>query len=318
MNVFSRFVRDWNATTIAVPHQRRVVPVDASIRGDSGSLPPSRNRLRREGRTMPAFLCSTCGAQFPPSDAPLELCPICSDERQYVPASGQSWTTLDRLRTTHANKFRRLAPGLLTIETTPAFAIGQRAFLVQTPAGNVLWECLALVDDATIEVIKALGGVSAIAISHPHYYTTMVEWSRALGGVPIHLHAADRQWVTRPDPEVQFWDGTSKAIGPGLTLVRLGGHFAGGTILHWDGGRGVILSGDILQVVPSGHVSFMWSYPNLIPLSAAVVRRMAAILEPFAFDAVYGSFSGRGQIDRQGKQTVAASVERYIARISEP
>ena len=100
----------------------------------------------------------------------------------------------------------------------------------------------------------------------------------------------------------------------------MGGHFEGGTVLHWAGwgdGRGVLLSGDILQVVPSRHVSFMWSYPNLIPLSANKIQRMAAILEPFAFDAVYGSFSGRGQIDTNGKQVVAASVARYVARISE-
>ena len=157
-------------------------------------------------------------------------------------------------------------------------AIGQRAILVRTPSGNVLWDCIALIDEATVDVLKGLGGIAAIAISHPHYYTTMVEWSRALGGVPIHLHAADRQWVMRADPAVQFWDGDTKQIGPGLTLVRLGGHFDGGTVLHWaDGceGRGMLLSGDILQVVPSGHVSFMWSYPNLIPLSAAKVRRMA-------------------------------------------
>jgi glyoxylase-like metal-dependent hydrolase (beta-lactamase superfamily II) len=160
----------------------------------------------------------------------------------------------------------------------------------------------------------------AIAISHPHYYTTMVEWSRALGGVPIHLHAADRRWVMWADPAVQFWEGDTKSIGPGLTLLRLGGHFDGGTVLHWSGwseSRGVLLSGDILQVVPSGHVSFMWSYPNLIPLSAAKVQRAAQVLEPFAFDAVYGAFSGRGQIDADGKQVVAVSVARYIARMSD-
>lgn len=44
---------------------------------------------------------------------------------------------------------------------------------------------------------------------------------------------------------------------------------------------------------------------------------MAKILEPFAFDAVYGAFSGRGQIDANGKQVVTASVERYIAPINE-
>jgi hypothetical protein len=208
----------------------------------------------------------------------------------------------------------------MTIETTPAFGINQRAVLARTPAGNVLWDCIALIDGATIDLIKGLGGVTAIAISHPHYYTTMVEWSRALGDVPIYLHAADRQWVMRSDPALEFWDGATWRIGPDLTLVRLGGHFDGGTVLHWadwDDGRGVVLSGDILQVVPSGHVSFMWSYPNLIPLSAAKVLRIAEILGPFAFDAVYGAFSGRNQIDRNGKQIVAASVARYIARISE-
>jgi hypothetical protein len=269
---------------------------------------------------MPAFICSGCGTQYPASDAPPRECLACTDERQFVPTSGQSWTTLERLRKTHSNKFRRLAPGLTTIETTPAFGIGQRAILARTPSGNVLWDCIALIDDATLDLINGMGGVSAIAISHPHYYTTMVEWSRAFGGVPIYLHAADRRWVMQLDPAVQFWDGDTKSVGPGLTLVRLGGHFEGGTVLHWadwEDGRAVVLSGDILQVVPSGYVSFMWSHPNLIPLSAAKVRRIAELLAPFQFDAVYGAFSGRNQIDANGKQVVAASVARYIARISE-
>lgn len=268
---------------------------------------------------MSAFICNACGTQYPPSASPPAVCPICTDERQFVPASGQSWTTLEGLRASHSNKFRQLAPGLMTIETTPAFAINQRAILARTPGGNVLWDCIALLDEATIALLQGLGGISAIAISHPHYYTTMVEWSRAFGGAPIHLHATDREWIMRPDPAVQFWDGDTTTIGPGLTLVRLGGHFTGGTVLHWANweGRGVLLSGDILQVVPSRHVSFMYSYPNLIPLSAATVRRMAEILEPFAFDAVYGAFSGRGQIDTEGKQVVAASVARYISRLSD-
>jgi glyoxylase-like metal-dependent hydrolase (beta-lactamase superfamily II) len=269
---------------------------------------------------MTAFICTACGTQYPPSEAPPDACLICTDERQFVPASGQSWTTLERLRNAHSNKFRRLAAGLTTIETTPAFGIGQRAILARTPAGNVLWDCLALIDDATVDLLKGLGGVARIAISHPHYYTTMVEWSRALGGVPIHLHAADRQWAMRADPRGAVLGGEHQANRVGLTLIRLGGHFDGGTVLHWadwSEGRGVLLSGDILQVVPSGHVSFMWSYPNLIPLSAAKVQRMAELLKPLAFDAVYGAFSGRGQIDANGKQVVAASVARYIARVSE-
>lgn len=269
---------------------------------------------------MPHFICAACGMQYPQSDVPPAECLVCTDERQFIPTSGQAWTTLEALRKGYSNKFRRLAPGLLTIETTPTFGIGQRAILASTPAGNVLWDCISLVDQATIDMLQGLGGIKAIAISHPHYYSTMVEWSRALGNVPIYLHVDDRQWVMRADPVIQHWDGDTKPIAPGLTLVRLGGHFAGGTVLHWAGwsnGRGVLLSGDILQVVPSGHVSFMWSYPNLIPLSAAKVQRMARSLEPFAFDAIYGSFSGRNQIDMDGKKVVAASVARYVERINE-
>ena len=269
---------------------------------------------------MPHFVCAACGMQHSESGAPPAECRVCTDERQFIPSAGQSWTTLEALRKGFSNKFRRLASGLMTIETTPAFGIGQRAILASTPSGNVLWDCIALVDAATIDVLRGLGGVKAIAISHPHYYSTMVEWSHALGNVPIYLHADDRQWVMRSDPAIRLWDGDTKSIGPGLTLIRIGGHFAGGTVFHWADwreGRGVLLSGDILQVVPSGHVSFMWSYPNLIPLSAAKVQKMAHLLEPFAFDAVYGSFSGRSQIDADGKRVVAASVARYVAHVSE-
>jgi hypothetical protein len=178
---------------------------------------------------MSAFICAACGTQHAPSEAPPDTCPACTDERQFVPGSGQSWTTLERLRSTHSNKFRRLAPGLMTIETTPAFGIGQRAILARTPSGNVLWECIALVDDATVDLLNGLGGVQAIAISHPHYYTTMVEWSRALGGVPIYLHAADRQWVMRPDPR-----GAVLGWGHNADRARPHAGSAGRALCGWD------------------------------------------------------------------------------------
>ena len=44
---------------------------------------------------MDAFICSTCGTQYPPHDAPPPSCAICTDARQYVPLTGQAWTTLD-------------------------------------------------------------------------------------------------------------------------------------------------------------------------------------------------------------------------------
>lgn len=155
---------------------------------------------------MPSYICETCGTSYPPSVTPPRRCPICEDERQFVRPSGQRWTTFDDLRVEHRNAWRQLEPDLFEIQTTPEFAIGQRALLVRTPDGNILWDCVTLIDDATVSLIMALGGLKAIAVSHPHYYTSCQDWARAFG-CPIHLHAADREWLMRPDPAVRFWDG---------------------------------------------------------------------------------------------------------------
>jgi hypothetical protein len=266
---------------------------------------------------MQAYLCATCGVQFTPSAAPPDACPVCVDERQYVGPGGQRWLTLDELRRTHRNAFQRLEPGLYGIGTEPRFAIGQRALLLRTPAGNVLWDCIALLDDATLDIVRALGGLAAIAISHPHYYTTMVEWARAFDA-PILLHAADREWVMRPDPAIRFWEGESREVMEGVTLVRCGGHFEGGTVLHWAAGaegRGALLTGDILQVVPDRRwVSFMRSYPNLVPLDAARVRRAAAAVAPYAFDRIYGAWWDL-HVEHDAHAAVARSAERYLAAL---
>ncbi|MGH7499312.1 MAG: MBL fold metallo-hydrolase, partial [Gemmatimonadales bacterium] len=169
---------------------------------------------------MSNFICTTCGTQYPESDAPPHDCLICNDERQYVGWSGQTWTTLEQLRRTHRNRVEPEGAGLTGIGTEPRFAIGQRALYLPGPEGGVLWDCISLVDDATVKKLKSLGGVRAIAISHPHYYSSMVEWSRALGGVPVYLHADDSQWVVRPDRALHFWDGDTREIGPGVTLIR--------------------------------------------------------------------------------------------------
>lgn len=266
---------------------------------------------------MPAFICNTCGTQFTPSEREPQRCLICDEERQFVPPSGQSWTTHEKLARGHTNTFRQHEPGLIGIGTVPSFAIGQRALLLQTDAGNVLWDCISLLDDATIALVKGLGGLAGIAISHPHYYGVMVEWAHAFAA-PIHLHAADRQWVMRPDPAIKFWDGDTLPLATGVTLIRAGGHFAGGTVLHWaqgGDGRGALLSGDIVQVIPDRNfVSFMRSYPNLIPLSAPAVERIGALLEPYAFDVIHGAWFDR-IIPRGAKDIVQRSITRYAAAV---
>lgn len=267
---------------------------------------------------MPCFICTTCGTQFSETDAPPEQCEICLDERQYVGLHGQQWTTLEGLRRSHRNAIRLKEPGLYGIGMEPAFAIGQRALLITRPGGNVLWDCIPLLDEALVDMIQGIGGLSAIAISHPHYYTTMVQWARAFD-CPVYLHAADQRWVMRPDPAVEFWDGETKRIGDDLTLIRCGGHFDGGTVLHWsDGaaGQGVLASGDILQVVPDRRwVSFMYSYPNLIPLPAQAVRRCVEAVEPFAFERIYGAWWDK-IVFHDAKAAVRRSADRYIRALT--
>lgn len=268
---------------------------------------------------MPHYVCATCGTEFAESTAPPAGCPICEDERQFVGWEGQVWTTLDALRTTHRVAWKREAPGLEGIGIEPAFAIGQRALLVRTAGGNVLWDCIPLVDEPVVEAVRALGGVQAIAISHPHYYSGMIQWSRALGGVPVHLHATDQRWIMRPDPAIRLWQGDTLELAPGVTLVRCGGHFDGATVLHWaggSGGRGSLLTGDVLQVAQDRrHVSFMYSYPNYIPLGAQAVGRVVAALEPYRYHQVFGAWWDRN-ILTDAREAVARSAARYLARIS--
>jgi glyoxylase-like metal-dependent hydrolase (beta-lactamase superfamily II) len=267
---------------------------------------------------MPHYICATCGVQYPESVLPPEQCLICEDERQYIGWTGQRWTTLAELQGSYRNQLDVEAPELISLATEPRFAIGQRALHLRSSAANMLWDCVTLTDDRSVAAVQALGGAKAIAISHPHYYSCLVEWSRALGGVPVYLHADDREWVTRPDEAIVFWKGETREIAPGLTLIRCGGHFPGATVLHWAegaSGKGALLTGDVIHVGEDRKsLSFMYSFPNFIPLNAQAVQRIVAAVEPFAFDAIYGGWFGRNVV-KDAKRALHRSAERYVAAI---
>ena len=255
-------------------------------------------------------VCATCGTQFGEVGPP--RCPVCEDSRQYLPEGGQRWTTLAALREGHRNEIRADA-GFVGIGTEPAFAIGQRALLVPWRGSNLLWECVTLLDDETAAEVERRGGLAGIAISHPHYYSAMVEWADRFD-CPVYLHADDAGWVARPSPRIEHWRGVAKDLGDGLTLVRCGGHFPGGQVLH-VAERNALLSGDIVQVIPDRRwVSFMYSYPNLIPLAEPDVRAIVAALEPFPFDTIHGAWWGR-LVPSGGSEVVRRSAERYVAAV---
>ncbi len=144
---------------------------------------------------MTCWTCEQCGAQFPESDAPPQACPICEDERQYVSWKGQTWLTSGEMAQ-RCKLVWRDDLGVPGIGVEPSFAIGQRALLLREPDGGVMWDCVPLATPEAVDYVKSLGGLKAIAISHPHYYGAVADWSAAFGGVPVYLHGDDRAWIT--------------------------------------------------------------------------------------------------------------------------
>jgi hypothetical protein len=263
---------------------------------------------------MPVWICATCANQYPDQDSPPAGCVICSDERQWVPASGQRWTTATELAAAgHRSDVREVEPGLLGIGADPPVAIGQRGLVVQTSEGNLLWDPPGFLDEQAIARVRDAGGLKAVTASHPHFYGSMVEWSHAFGA-EILLPEADAHWLTRPDPAVRTWSGELKVL-PGVTLVQCGGHFPGSAVAHWAGGAGgagALLAGDTIFVTPGeDRVTFVWSAPNRLPLPERAVRGVLEAVRPYRFDRIYGGW-WQPVVRTGAREILEASAGRYI------
>lgn len=263
-------------------------------------------------------ICTRCGVQYDAAHRIDAGCPICQDEREAVNALGQQWTTIEAMHGAYRNTFADAERGVVAIRTEPLFAIAQQAYLIRTPSGNVLWDCLSYLDQQTIDEVQRLGGLSAIALSHPHLHGSMHRWSAAFGGVPVYIHGANRPWTVRPQPPVRFWEGAELRILPGITLIRGGGQFPGSAMLHLERGDGAsnsLFTGDeIYPVEDPRYVSFLYSVPNLIPLNAAAIRAIVAAVEPYEFEALSAAWPDR-RIASGAKEAIRRSAERYIRHI---
>ncbi|KAJ5126585.1 beta-lactamase-like protein [Penicillium atrosanguineum] len=270
--------------------------------------------------TIDLLVCFTCGVQYDVS-AGLNSCKICDDPRQYVPPTGQSWTSLRSLQSAKEN-YRNVFttdpfnPNLITIHTVPKLGIGQRAFLcLSGPAsGNVLWDCITYLDEETIRHVKSLGGIRAIVISHPHYFSTSVQWAEAFN-CDLFISAEDEQWVgNRGDGKrLKLWNGqTLPLLSPDpngaqgesdLMAIKTGGHFPGSSVLWWKSTKKLFIA-DTIMIVPSGlykvdrlpgtsSFSFMWSYPNLIPLPPDEIHGIWKAIKDIHFEDTHGAFLGQ-------------------------
>ncbi|HWJ29574.1 MAG TPA: hypothetical protein VNS32_23750 [Flavisolibacter sp.] len=258
-----------------------------------------------------AFICTACGIEYEPSENQPTECPVCTDDRQYVPGGCQSWTTLTQVNQQYKNIFEKIHDRFYALYTTPHFAIGQRAHLILSPSGNILWDCITNIDDSTVDLIQNMGGIKAIAISHPHYFSTIAEWSERFGNIPVYINRLDAKWLGRKPGNLLLWENDEKEIWDGIKLIRCGGHFPGSCVLHYPHGKGSLFVGDTIQVNPTQNtVSFMYSYPNLIPLPKKDIVQINDAVKEITYDAMYGAFGK--YIQNDAKKSMQASVKRYL------
>ena len=311
------------------------------------------------------LMCATCATEFAgdePRDGVAggvgailpEVCPICNDDRQYIPREGQRWTSFAEVVAGHGVAIRVVSAADLTkgaadrrdsvarmelyaLQVAPAFAIDQRALLLCTPGGNILWDCIPLIDGPTIEFIRSRGGLKAIAISHPHYYSVMRRWAETFD-CPIYIHELERPWVFNGGGHVEFWQGEGMELFDGIRVVRIGGHFPGSSVLHVAGpaagtrgsvsagprggvstgprggglsAGGVLLTGDTLYLSRSmRHISMMYSYPNHIPLPTAELRAAVGKVLAMEFDTLYGAFAWQ-DLEGCAREVFLESTRRY-------
>ncbi|KAL4989888.1 beta-lactamase-like protein [Aspergillus falconensis] len=294
-------------------------------------------------QTLDLLICSTCGTQFP-TPSTLPSCKICDDPRQYVPPTGQAWTTLRTLQTSQDPRYRNIftpdpihGESLISIHTEPKQAIGQRAYLCRTcPPGetrpfNVLWDCITYIDDNTITHINELGGINVIVISHPHYYTTHLVWAEIFD-CPVYLSSEDEEWVVMKGRKQMFFSEGLLSFAPSgnyggddgmadIVVIKAGGHFPGSTVLWWRSLETLLIA-DTIAVVPSGRYwvdrpagtasfTFMWSYPNMIPLSADDVHGIWKAIKHVEFESTRGAFIGM-ETDTDSKKRLLDSAQIFV------
>ncbi|MEW1938137.1 hydrolase [Dietzia maris] len=266
--------------------------------------------------------CATCGVE---RAEPLpEVCPICADERQYVPSGGQRWTDPEESRARGASiEFAERETDVINLVQINCPGIGQKPALIRTEHGNVLVEAPNYISEEAVAAVRGWGGLAAIIASHPHMYGVQSLWSAAFDDCPVYVSAPDEQWLGLRPGNTVVWGGGHAAdpaeggeieIVPGVRASQPGGHFPGSVVVHWTApdGRGVLFTGDTIgSVADPGWVTFMRSFPNWMPLSGAVVRRIAEHVSRYDFDRIYSNFGGRVPQDARG--AVQRSAERYAA-----
>lgn len=257
-------------------------------------------------------ICTTCGTRYSMEKHNENICAICRDDRQYVPSSGQEWISYDALLDNHSIRLKKHNEQLYEFKILPSFAISQRAFFIKSDFGNILWDCIPLITEPIMDFIQKNGGIKAIVISHPHYYSLMNEWAKAFQ-CPIYIHEADREWVMDTAENIEFWKGNEYKLTKDATIIHTGGHFSGSAVLHHELnplGKALFLGDSLYLSRDKRHLSAMYSYPNLIPLTNSETLAVFDIIRKYKFDALFGAFDHQ-DVYEGGREIFETSFSKY-------
>lgn len=98
------------------------------------------------------WICATCAVETDDLPEPPGPCAVCEDERQWVPADGQRWTTLRQARAAGTRiTVEEVETDLWGLRAEPEVGIGQQTMVVRVPEGVLLFDCVGYIDDAAVE-----------------------------------------------------------------------------------------------------------------------------------------------------------------------
>ncbi|WWC85986.1 uncharacterized protein L201_000857 [Kwoniella dendrophila CBS 6074] len=308
----------------------------------SPSIPLNALEVLQSEGLLP--ICVACGTQYPKTFSTDRNCLICEDPRQAIPATGQEWTNLIELGNNPGEGGENRKHVILKdeeddrislISCKPGFAINQTPIIIESSEGSYIWDCSAFISLPLIGYLNKLKRpLKGISISHPHFFTTSLTWSRALN-VPLYLCEDDKEWYQRisdikeEDDNIIWWR-SEKELSKSVKLIQCGGHFPGSSILYWDRLNepapskddlpktqtpvsGIIFTADTLMVQPTQkNFSFVWSVPNMIPLRPKSIISIQERLKAISFSQATSSWPNRW-IRQDAKKALDESVTTFLA-----
>jgi hypothetical protein len=195
----------------------------------------------------------------------------------------------------------------------PVSGIGPSGYLVQTDAGNMVFEGAAVWSEAALEQVAALGGCQVPLRLPPPCLR------RALAGPgPLRPGAGappgDFGWTSALRVSWPFDDRLEPL--PGLSLHLTAGHFAGHAC-SIDARRRILFCGDALKfeldpenprraLTISAHKAFVRG----VPLSPDELRRYRAVFAPLDFVQTWTPFE---QAANSGRTEALALIDGMLA-----